>query len=125
MKVIVCGGRDFDDVALLRDSMESLLLPKKSLVIIGGCRGADKLAAEWARDRGYHEVVVPANWERYGNFAGPVRNAAMLKLEPDLVVAFPGGKGTANMVKQARAAGVKTLGPMTMGEANDIMKYRV
>ena len=53
-------------------------------------------------------LAYPANWKKHGRAAGPIRNKQMLEeAKPDLVIAFPGGAGTANMVKQAREAGVK------------------
>jgi len=53
-------------------------------------------------------MPFPADWSRHGKSAGPIRNRQMLiEGRPDIVVAFPGGKGTANMIKQAVEAGVK------------------
>lgn len=52
--------------------------------------------------------MYPANWLKYGRMAGAMRNQQMLdEEEVDLVVAFPGGKGTADMVRRARAAGIE------------------
>jgi hypothetical protein len=80
------------------------------IVVHGDCRGADRLAEDWGK---FHKKDVrpyPANWLEYGRFAGPLRNAEMLaKEKPDLVIAFPGGTGTANMVKLAREARVKVM----------------
>jgi hypothetical protein len=74
------------------------------------------LVREWcarASRAGKHRVLemieVPAEWETHGRKAGPIRNARMLEHKPDLVVAFPGGKGTANCVAQARGMGVEVL----------------
>lgn len=65
------------------------------------------MAGEWARLTGIRELAFPADWENYRRAAGPIRNRQMLvEATPDLVVAFPGGPGTANMIRQARAAGV-------------------
>lgn len=108
-RVLVCGGRDYDDQAAV-DRVLSKLTPPPKLLIHGGATGADALAASWAADRGIEVVVCPADWVRHGRAAGPVRNQAMLDdLCPDLVVAFPGGRGTADMVRRARAAGVPVL----------------
>ena len=77
------------------------------LVIHGAARGADALAGEWASFHGIQTVTVPANWKGDGLAAGPKRNQLMLDLlEPDQVVAFPGGVGTADMVRRAEEAGV-------------------
>ena len=79
------------------------------MVIEGGARGADRLARLWARARGIHVATVDALWDYYDNGAGPIRNQAMLQLRPDVVVAFPGGTGTADMVKRAKAAGIQVI----------------
>jgi hypothetical protein len=81
---------------------------KVSVVIEGESRGADKLAALWASRRSIPLEPYPADWDRWGMAAGPKRNRQMLiEGKPDLVVAFPGGDGTADMVRQARKAGVR------------------
>ena len=109
MRVLVCGGRSFDDYVLLNEVLARLDGGEYviDMIIHGGAMGADFLAGCWAREHGREEVVCPANWEHLGKRAGIVRNNTMLKLRPDLVVAFPGGKGTGSMVTLAKAAGVK------------------
>lgn len=103
--VIVCGGRDYRDAAKV-DEVLSALNP--SSVAQGGASGADALAREWARARGIVVVTYHADWRAYGPAAGPRRNREMLeRVTGALVVAFPGGKGTADMVRQARAKGVE------------------
>lgn len=80
------------------------------VVIHGGQKGADKLADKWAVEHDRRVVEFKAHWDKYGKAAGPMRNARMLERgKPDLVVAFPGGVGTANMIKQAREAKVPVL----------------
>ncbi len=77
---------------------------------MAAARGADLLAAAWARSRGIPARPFPADWNRDGKAAGFLRNVRMLREgRPDLVVAFPGGKGTAHMVGLARRAGVAVL----------------
>lgn len=74
--------------------------------------GADVWADEWAEDRGVKAWKFPADWMLLGKAAGPRRNQKMLNEgKPDLVVAFPGGKGTADMVRKARVAGVEVMEP--------------
>ncbi len=74
-----------------------------SVVIHGNAPGADSLAGEWARARGVPVEAYPAEWDLYGRAAGHLRNRQMLdEGEPDIVIAFPGGRGTADMKKQAR-----------------------
>jgi len=67
-------------------------------------------AVEWAKNRGIPFDVYMADWEGLGRKAGPIRNQQMLvEGKPDLVVAFPGGKGTAGMVTLPRDAGVDVI----------------
>jgi hypothetical protein len=103
MKVLVCGGRDYVDVKRLQVVMDYLHeLNDFDHLIHGAAIGADTLAGKWAKDHGVHVMSYEANWELHGNSAGPIRNTRMLvEGKPDLVVAFPGGKGTSNMMKQA------------------------
>lgn len=104
MRVLVCGGRDYQDSE--RVELE-LALVQPTLVIHGGARGADYLAFLWSQERGIPSECFAADWETYGRGAGPIRNARMLaEGKPDLVVAFPGGRGTEDMKRRARAAGV-------------------
>ena len=66
-------------------------------------RGADRFAQEWANANGVAWIVYDANWTKHGRAAGPIRNQQMLdEGRPTLVVAFPGGRGTADMVRRAR-----------------------
>ena len=111
MKVLVCGSRDFADEKLLFDALDvAHEFGPITQVIHGAARGADTLAGEWAEGR-IPVRAFPAKWGEYGRAAGPIRNRQMLvEGEPDVVIAFftdeKTSRGTANMVKQARGAGV-------------------
>jgi hypothetical protein len=109
MRVLVCGGRDYEVEALLTKRLDKLHdVYHVSVLIEGDARGADQLAGKWAESRNITHLVFPADWKRYRAAAGPIRNKQKLEEgKPDLVVAFPGDKGTANMVQQALDAGVK------------------
>lgn len=106
--VLVCGGRNYASALTVSDILGALNAKHRfTLLIHGGASGADSLAHGWAE---MHDVPVrefPADWATNGRAAGPIRNERMLREgKPDLVVAFPGGKGTAHMVSIARRAGV-------------------
>lgn len=76
-------------------------------LIHGAAAGADHLAYLWSQLAHVPEASFPAQWTMFGRSAGPLRNSQMLhEGKPDVVVAFPGGRGTADMVRQAKAAGV-------------------
>ena len=104
MKILVCGGRDFSNLPAVVDELEPL---KPTEIIHGGASGADKLAGIFAKGWDLPCRVFPADWKTHGKAAGPIRNKQMLdEGKPDLVVAFPGGRGTENMIQQAERAGV-------------------
>ena len=106
---IVCGGRDFADQGVFNSAMGDLIRLRgmPECVVNGGARGADLMAKQWAEHHAIEARSVAADWGLHGRAAGPIRNQSMLdKYVPDLVVAFPGGKGTADMVRRSRKAGV-------------------
>jgi predicted Rossmann-fold nucleotide-binding protein len=111
MRVIVCGGRNYWDRVLAYAVLDKLHRQKGiDAIIQGGANGADTLASEWADSRSVRNIQFDADWESHGNFAGPMRNRRMLEEgRPALVIAFPGGRGTADMVKKARKAGVQVV----------------
>jgi hypothetical protein len=111
VRVLVCGGRDFNDEAGLARALDAFHAKHTiSVVIEGEAQGADILAREWAKSRKVPFEPFPANWNANGKAAGPIRNAQMLKEgKPDVVIAFPGGSGTADMVKKAFVGGVKVV----------------
>lgn len=107
-RIIVCGGRDYTNMARVVEVLDALRAERGvGYVFHGNARGADGCADVWAKRRGVPVLAVPARWSKYGKRAGPIRNQAMLGHGIDLVVAFPGGTGTADMVKRARTAGVE------------------
>lgn len=109
MRVLVCGGRDYDNYI----SVNNAIIPyfNKDLVIICGmASGADELAAKWARKNHVPLQGFLAEWGKHGIAAGPIRNQKMVdEGKPDIVLAFRGGKGTADMVRRARAAGIEVM----------------
>lgn len=113
MRVLVCGGRDFDDREAVFAALNAMHASSPiDVVIEGGANGADRLAGSWARVREVSNWRVPAQWSRDGKRAGMLRNARMLaECRPDVVLAFPGGDGTADMIAQARDAGVRVMTP--------------
>jgi hypothetical protein len=127
MRVLVCGGRDFTNVAFVWLNLDKIHDKTPIAEMIqGGARGVDKIANDWAKaKRGMKRFVCEAKWDdlshpdavirtrkdgtKYDANAGPRRNARMLEWKPDAVIAFPGGTGTADMVSQAHAAGVRVI----------------
>lgn len=117
--LLVCGGRSFGakpgEAEFLRQQLDMLRgeRPGISVLIHGAQTGADSLAGEWARRNGIETLgyeVTMADWAEHGRAAGPMRNRRMIQEgRPDLVLAFPGDRGTRDMVRQARRAGIEVL----------------
>lgn len=114
-RLLVCGDREWTDRDLIHDTLDNL---SPRVVIHGGCQGADKLACEWADKWEGREcplsVAYPANWEKYGKAAGPIRNQQMIdEGKPDAVVAFHDNLsksvGTRDMIVRAQKAGLPVL----------------
>ena len=113
-KVLVCGGRDYDNrerlFGVLDKALRAATLAGKSFTLVhGGARGADSLSHVWASGRQEYVTVrvYEADWKTHGRAAGPIRNKLMLTSEnPDVIIAFKGGVGTADMIRQGRKAGV-------------------
>ena len=141
MRVLVCGGRTFGDIAsitrddplwkerklqytfgmgqLNRLSMNWPKTPKDEFgnclptvtIISGGATGGDSIGIDWAVVNWCRFEEYKPDWNKHGKAAGPIRNQQMLdEGKPDLVVAFPGGRGTADMIRRAEASGVPVIG---------------
>ena len=109
---LVCGGRDFTDSATFHDAMQRLTemwgCPGK--LVHGAAKGVDAMAAAWADRMALDVAACPADWDKHGKAAGPIRNEDMLVThKPNRVIAFPGGKGTADMVRRAKKHGIDVI----------------
>ncbi len=109
-RVIIAGGRDFNDYSLLKTTMDKLLanITDEITVLCGQAKGADTLGEQYAKEMGYAVSYYPANWERYGKYAGYLRNEQMAQ-NADALVAFWDGKshGTKHMLGLALQYGLK------------------
>lgn len=118
MRILVCGGRTFGykfvdgckvrDIELTNSAIDAVKGFEPTLIIQGNANGGDEIGVFTAEALCIPCLNFPADWDKYGKAAGYIRNKQMRdEGKPDLVVAFPGGKGTANMVKLADGAGIK------------------
>lgn len=113
MRILVCGGRNFDNSKLFFDTMMEHVgqcMPEHITIIEGGARGADRMAQSFAKHNGCQLETYKANWDKYGKGAGYIRNKQMaVEGKPDLVIAFPGGKGTSSMIDIAIQQGIEVV----------------
>jgi hypothetical protein len=104
MKVAIIGSRDFPQLKLVAECVDTL--PAGTVVVSGGARGVDRQAEQRARTRGLEVLVIRANWALHGRKAGFLRNPEIVAAA-DRVVAFWDGtsRGTAHSIAVARQAG--------------------
>jgi len=133
--VIVAGGGR--DLAWPLERIASALLQRTGgravhLLLHGGARGADQAIGRAAHQLGWRVQSLPAEWGRYGRSAGPIRNRRLLEqalVEAQahtspaysasvLVIAFPGGPGTASLVQQARRCSSSSPVPVAVMEVS-------
>lgn len=119
VKLLVFGGRDFKDRGFVFSTLDRVHAWRAvSLVIEGEAEGADKLAGEWADERGIHCARVKALWSVHKRAAGPLRNEAMRDLSPDAGLGFPGGRGSDHMEGLLRAAGIEVWRVSPLSKTN-------
>lgn len=113
MRMLVCGGRDYEDGQRVFAALNRAHAKRPiTFLIEGGQRGADRWGRKWAIAYGIAYRTFDADWDRYGKAAGPIRNSLMLaEGQPDGVTAFPGHEGTADMVAKAKRAGLPVWRP--------------
>ena len=110
MRVIVCGGRDFNNRGLVFGFLGEFHAETPITHLIeGGAKGVDALAREWACVNNIKSTTCIADWKLYGRGAGPVRNQKMLEMEPECVIAFAGGSGTEDQVRRAIQKGINVI----------------
>jgi len=110
MKILVCGSRNWDRRKPIWEALGAVKKKKNVTVIHGTAKGADTLAGEIGWELGFNIEKYPANWEKYGKAAGPLRNQKMIDKNPDVVLAFTedldSSRGTADTVRRAKKAGI-------------------
>lgn len=120
MRVIVAGGRTFPYIGFVFQKLDEFHAQSPiTTVIHGGARGVDTIAGEWCKSRlGVDPVVYPAKWNTHKSAkwnthklaAGPIRNQQMIdEGTPDVVILFPGNKGTRDMERKAKASGIPVI----------------
>jgi hypothetical protein len=106
MRVVIAGGREFNNYELLREICDEHISPD-SEIVSGGARGTDTLGERYAKERGFDTKLFPADWKTHGRKAGPIRNKEMADYG-DMLIAFWDGKssGTKNMIENSKKLGL-------------------
>lgn len=106
MKLIIAGGRDFNDYDLIRneaDKFISELEPSSVTIVSGGAKGVDALGEKYARGNNFKIEIFKADWSKYGRAAGPKRNELMAQYASHLLAFWNGeSKGTKSMISLAK-----------------------
>jgi hypothetical protein len=109
-RVIIAGGREFNDWQLLKTYVSYYLLmlePSEVEIVSGCCGGADQLGEEYSILYGYPLIEFEADWKKYGKAAGPIRNKQMAEYGTHLIAFWNGrSPGTMDMIKQAKEHGL-------------------
>lgn len=106
MVVLVFGGRNYQSAAQMESVLNAVGADNIALLVHGDARGADRMSGQWAVRHGVHCARIPALWDHFGYKAGNKRNSAMLALNITHAVKFPGGSGTAHMLKLCKDKGI-------------------
>lgn len=106
-KIIIAGGRDFNNYELLKERCDHYLskaiADKDNIIIVSGtANGADKLGEKYAQERGFAIERHPAKWKELGKKAGYVRNKEMAEVSHALIAFWSGSKGTKHMIDLAK-----------------------
>lgn len=114
MRILITGGRDYKRESFLLSTLNIHTEDTPHVTIVtGGCpTGADAIAKKWAEKNSSNVSLeeYPADWNKYGKAAGPIRNQHMVNLGADYCLAFPtGGRGTAHCIKAAKESGIETI----------------
>ncbi len=115
MRILFTGGRNFQNAKAVKKLLDHLSKDKNFEVVVGDATGFDQIVREWCDENLLDEnnivtcEVFYADWDKYGNAAGPIRNQAMVDFEPNLCIAGPGGVGTRDCVDKCHAAGIPVL----------------
>lgn len=104
-KVVIAGGRTFNDIRLMTKKCDHLLSKQRNIEIVSGtANGADKLGEAYAYSKGYSVKRFPANWDGFGKGAGHIRNKQMAMYADAVIVFWDGkSKGTLHMINVAKA----------------------
>ncbi len=109
MKTIIAGSREITDYKIVKKAIKKSGF-KITEVVSGKARGVDTLGEKWAKEHNIPIKKFPADWEKYGRSAGPIRNQEMAKYADALIaIPLPEGKGTQHMIKTARKDGIKVF----------------
>ena len=107
-RLVVAGSRGFDSYERLSAELDKYLAGRSNVTIISGtAKGADRLGEKYAQEHGYKIEQMPAQWAKYHQGAGPIRNKQMVKTADAVLVFWDNeSSGTRNIIECARAENI-------------------
>ena len=108
IKLIIAGGRDFNDYQLLQLETQRFLVeqgfnPSQLIIVSGNAKGADSLGEEFAEKYNFPIATYPADWNKNGKAAGPIRNEEMANFATHAIIFWDSiSRGSKNMIETAR-----------------------
>jgi hypothetical protein len=123
VKTIIAGSRNFTDPTLVEMAVE---LARNHIqvteVVSGQCEGIDRLGEIWATTHDIPCSYFPADWDKHGKAAGPIRNSEMVNYADALIAVWDGrSRGTMDVIKKARTKGLKVA--VYSGEGHQLSDY--
>lgn len=110
MKILICGDRNWTNEQTIIDHLFPFVMDRPT-IIHGNAKGADTIGGAVAESYGLKVIRKRADWAKHKKSAGPIRNRELLKMKPDLVLAFhndiENSKGTKDMITIAKKAGIE------------------
>ncbi len=106
-KKVVAGCRNYTNYEEAKEFISHCIKNIKTqynlIFVCGCCKGADKMGEKYAKENNYTVEYYPAEWDKYGKKAGPIRNEKMA-MEGDYIICFWDGKskGTMSMIHYAK-----------------------
>ena len=114
LRIVVSGDRNWSDIQRVRQCFSRFDNHQGQVELIhGDCKGLDKMAGYVGNEKGWTVIPVPAEWNKFGPSAGPIRNSQMLDMNPSGLIWFhddiQNSRGTKDMIKQAESRGIKVF----------------
>jgi hypothetical protein len=111
VNICVNGSRGFNDPELLDKRLRERIPNGQERfyrLVLGGAKGADTLAFEWAKKNAVETLVIKPDWNLHGKRAGILRNIVMIDLVEELISFWDkSSPGTKHAIEYAKSKGIK------------------
>ena len=106
MRTIIAGSRSITDYNTVVDAVQSSSITP-SVIISGTARGVDQLGERYGTEHGIPIERYPAQWKKYKQRAGFIRNVQMGEVADALILVWDGqSNGSKHMLEVAYSMGL-------------------